>query len=204
MAKINGRPFLFYLLDQIDQAGIKRVVVCTGYMAFQIEERVGHAHKRLRVDYSREETPLGTAGALKLAGKNVDTEYCLVMNGDSYAEFDLVSLLTTHKKSSARITMVYKEIEDSTRYGTIRMVDNQTIIAFTEKGMVTGPALINTGVYMVNTSVLQETSDTTPCSLEYDFFPSMIGKGIHGHETKGNFIDIGTPESYEQAKSFFS
>ena len=55
----------------------------------------------------------------------------------------------------------------------------------------------------MSTSVLQEIPEKIPCSLEYDFFPSMIGQGICGYKTEGRFIDIGTPESYAQAEYFF-
>ena len=72
-----------------------------------------------------------------------------------------------------------------------------------EKKEITGSGLINAGIYIMNTSALQKIPDKTPCSLEYDFFPAMIGKNIYGYETEGRFIDIGTPESYTQAEKFF-
>jgi D-glycero-alpha-D-manno-heptose 1-phosphate guanylyltransferase len=203
MAEINGNPFLYYVLDQLAEVDIKRVVISTGYMAGKIEEYVGTIYKGLQIDYTREESPLGTGGALKLAGQVIGTKYCLVMNGDSYMEFDYISLLMNHKKSDASITIVVKASEDPSRYGTVQMGDNDNIIEFTEKGKATRLGTINAGVYMMSTSVLQEISDKTPCSLEYDFFPSMIDKGLFGYEAKGKFIDIGTPEAYAQAKLFF-
>ena len=203
MAEINGRPFLSYLLDQLAKAGIARVVVSTGYMAAYIEEHIGLKHKGLLVDYSREDTPLGTGGALKIAGHMLDTKYCLVMNGDSYAEFDPVSLLTAHEKSSAKITLVVKAVVDSSRYGTVRMGEDNTIKAFTEKSGATEGGLINVGIYLINTTELQEIPDDKPCSLEYDFLPRMTGKGLYGFEISGRFIDIGTPKSYVLAKKFF-
>ena len=203
MAEINSRPFLSYLLDQLAKAGIGRVVVSTGYMAAYIEEHIGLKHKGLLVDYSREGPPLGTGGALKLAGHMLDTKYCLVMNGDSYAEFDPVSLLTAHEKSSAKITLVVKAVVDSSRYGTVRMGEDNTIKAFTEKSGATEGGVINVGIYLINTTELQEIPDDKPCSLEYDFFPRMTGKGLYGCEISGRFIDIGTPKSYVLAEKFF-
>ena len=93
MAEINGKPFLYYLLDQLVDASIEKIVISTGYMGHLIEETVGSSYKKLQVDYSPEEIPLGTAGALKLSGQAVDTEQCLVMNGDSYTKFDPILLL---------------------------------------------------------------------------------------------------------------
>lgn len=203
IAEINGKPFLYYLLDQMIEIGFNQVIVSTGYMADTVEEKVGVLYKSLHVDYSKEKTPLGTGGALKLAGQAIDTEYCLVINGDSYTEFDLISLFMAHKQKNANITILVKAVGDTTRFGTIQMNQQNEIIKFMEKGSGKEPGLINAGVYMVNTSIIQKISKKSPCSLEYDFFPAMIGKNIYGYETEGNFIDIGTPESYAKAEAFF-
>ena len=135
MAEINGKPFLYYLLDQLVDASIEKIVISTGYMGHLIEETIGSSYKRLQVEYSPEEIPLGTAGALKLAGQAVDTEQCLVMNGDSYMKFDPLLLLMNHKKSDGSITIVIKKVEDSSRYGTIQMNEQNKIIKFMEKGI---------------------------------------------------------------------
>ena len=203
MAEINGEPFLNYLLDQLAEAFVESVVISTGHMAHVIEEAIGFSYNGLKVDYSREETPLGTAGALKLAGQSVDTEYCLVMNGDSYTEFDPVSLFLSHKQEDANITLLVKEVDDTNCFGRIQMNERNEIENFSEKGHHKDSGLINTGVYIMKTSVFQEIPDRIPCSLEYDFFPFMLDRSIYGYEAEGKFIDIGTPESYTRAKIFF-
>ena len=204
MAEINCKPFITYLLDQLAEANIERVIISTGYMANIVEDTIGASYNGLHVDYSREETPLGTAGALKLAGQVVDTEYCLVMNGDSFIEFDLVSLFMSHKQKNANITLLVKAVDDITRFGTIQMNEQNEIEKFIEKGCSTSTGLINAGVYLMKTSEIQKIPDKIPCSLEYDFFTSLVGISIYGYETEGKFIDIGTPESYEEAGKFFN
>jgi len=203
IAEINGKPFITYLLDQLANAGLHQVIISTGYMASLIEETIGFSYKGLQVDYSREETPLGTAGALKLAEQIVDAEYCLVMNGDSYTEFDAISLFMSGKQKNVSIVLLVKMVSDTFRFGTIQMNEQNEIVRFVEKGETTGSGLINAGVYIMKTSALQKIPDKAPCSLEYDFFPAMIGKNIYGYEAEGRFIDIGTPESYSQAEKFF-
>ena len=203
MAEINGRPFITYLLDQLVDVGINQVFISTGYMARLIKETIGFSYKGLQVEYSREKTPLGTAGALKLAEQIVDAEYCLVMNGDSYTEFDPISLFMSCKQKNASIVLLVKMATDTSRFGTIQMNEQNEIVRFVEKGETTGSGLINAGVYIMKTTALQKIPDVAPCSLEYDFFPSMIGKDIYGYEADGRFIDIGTPESYFQAEKFF-
>ena len=203
MAEINGKPFLYYVLDQLSEIDIKRVVISTGYMADKIEEIIGFSYKGLKVDYSWEENPLGTGGALKLAGQSISTKYCLVMNGDSYTEFDPVSLFRSHKQKNASIVLLAKMVPGTSRFGTVQMNEQNEIIRFMEKGETTDSRLINAGVYIMKTSALQKIPEKIPCSLEYDFFPFMIGKNIYGYEAEGKFIDIGTPESYSEAERFF-
>ena len=79
LAPVNGRPFLSYLLDKLDNAGIRKVVLCTGYMGAAVEEALGYGYKNLVIDYSKENEQLGTAGALKLAEPQLGTEEILVM-----------------------------------------------------------------------------------------------------------------------------
>ena len=203
MAEINGKLFLFYLFDQLAEAGIEKIVISTGYMGHLIEKTIGSSYNKLQVDYSPEDIPLGTAGALKLAGQTVDTEQCLVMNGDSYTEFDPRSLLMAHKQKNTNITLLVTAVDDTSRFGTIKMNGENKIVQFIEKGSNSDTRLINAGVYLMNTVVLQEIAEKIPCSLEYDFFPSMIEKGIYGYETGGKFIDIGIPEFFAKAETFF-
>ena len=203
MIEINGQPFIYYLLDQLAESKIERVVISTGYMAQTIEETVGSSYRSLHIEYSREEKPLGTGGALKLVVQAVNTNQCLVMNGDSYTQFDLASMLIFHKEKNAKITLLKKFVDDISRFGVIELNKQNEIEKFMEKGQNTGSGFINVGVYIMDTSIIQMIPNKTPCSLEFDFFPGMIGLGLYGFETKGKFIDIGVPESYTRAKKFF-
>ena len=203
MAKIKGKPFIAYLLDQLVEANIERVIISTGYMADTVEDNIGRSYNNIRIEYSKEEVPLGTAGALKLAGRTVNTEYCLVMNGDSYTEFNDTTLYLAHKQKNANITLVVKALDETDRFGVVCKNENNEIIDFMEKASNKGAGFINTGVYLMKTSVIHKIPKKTPCSLEYDFFPSMIGKSIYSDETKGDFIDIGTPKSFAHAERFF-
>jgi NDP-sugar pyrophosphorylase family protein len=203
MVEINGQPFVYYLLDQLVETEIERVIISTGYKAEIIEKNIGPFYKDKQINYSREEEPLGTGGALKLATQTVDSKWCLVMNGDSYTKFDPILLLMNHKNSDANITIVIKKVEDSSRYGSIEMNAEHEIVCFKEKESAGGPGLMNAGVYLIEMGILDKIPNKTPCSLEYDFFPSMIGKGIYGFEIDSKFIDIGTPKSYAQAEKFF-
>ena len=82
LAEIRSQPFLTYLLDQVAAAGCRSVVLCTGYLGDQIESTFGKSYGPLRLIYSREQEPLGTAGALRFAITRFESDPVLVMNGD--------------------------------------------------------------------------------------------------------------------------
>src|SRR4051794_33200535 len=86
LAPVAGRPFLSYLLDQIADAGVRRVVLSTGYLAEQFESAIGKVYRGVEIMYAQEKQPLGTGGAIKFAGALANADQLLVMNGDSYCE----------------------------------------------------------------------------------------------------------------------
>src|SRR5271154_295249 len=100
MAKIGGRPFLELLLVQLKRHGCSRVVLSAGYKHEVIRGYFGEKALGLEIVYSVEVAPLGTGGALAQAAGEITTDITLVMNGDSYAEVDLGSLVSAHSKSA--------------------------------------------------------------------------------------------------------
>src|SRR6267142_3298014 len=74
LAPVAGRPFLAYLLDRLADQGCHRVIVATGFRGQQIEAEFGRRYRSLRLEYSCEETPLGTGGALRQALPMLDTD----------------------------------------------------------------------------------------------------------------------------------
>jgi NDP-sugar pyrophosphorylase family protein len=202
LAPVGGVPFLELLVLQLHSQGIRRLVMCTGHRAEQIEERFGDGRKwRVSIEYSREFQPLGTAGALKLA-KNFLREASdfLVLNGDSFLEFDFSEFLGVHRKHDAIATIAVHKVPDASRYGTVQVDENDRVTAFCEKNNSGAPGLINGGVYLFSQKVLEYLPDE-PSSLEKDVFPRLLEHGMYAAEQEGMFIDIGTPEDYARAQA---
>lgn len=204
MANVNGRPFLTYLLDQLEDAGLHKVVLCTGYMADAVSKEIGDTYKSLKIIYSKEDDPLGTAGAIKLAVPHLDSEYILVMNGDSYIDTDLNNFLNWHVENNCSASILLTKVNDISRYGKVVVAEDGQIVNFEEKGGESGPGWINAGVYLLDKETLKYLPQETPSSMEKQFFPALAGKGLYGFQSKGEFFDIGTPESYAKAELFFS
>jgi NDP-sugar pyrophosphorylase family protein len=204
MAEVAGRPFLTYLLDQAETVGIRRVVICTGYHAAHLEDVLGNRYGMMELVYSREESPLGTGGALRQALPLIPSEPMLVMNGDSYCSVDLRELFAAYQRRGAAGMIALCEMADCGSYGTVTLDEDASIAAFREKDAAAGPGWINAGVYLVNRELAESIPADGAVSLERETFPAWTGRGLYGYMSDCALMDIGTPERYEQAQTFFA
>ncbi|TSC88522.1 MAG: nucleotidyl transferase [Microgenomates group bacterium Gr01-1014_7] len=204
LAEVRKHPFLEYLLHQLDQANFKKIVLCTGYLSDQIEKTFGERYKNLRLYYSPEQLPLGTAGGLRKALPLLNSESILVMNGDSFCEVDFKKIWQFHLNKKSKASLVLSSVSDTSRFGTVKLGKNDNIIGFQEKKGGSEAGLINAGIYLINKTFIAEIPKDKEMSLEKNVFPNWIGKGFYGYKSNNNFIDIGIPENYAQAEQFFA
>lgn len=204
LAAVCGRPFLAWWLDALARHGPRDVVLCTGYMAEKVEEAFGPLHGPLRLRYSAETEPLGTGGCLRNAWGLFCPETLLVLNGDSFCSPDLGAFFQAFEESGAAAGIVLREMDETSRYGRVDLTEHGRVTSFLEKGVQAGPGWINAGVYLLRRPLLEPLPAGLPASVERDHFPNWIGQGILGFRYSGPFLDIGTPESYAEAESFFS
>ncbi|MBF0205836.1 MAG: nucleotidyltransferase family protein [Oligoflexia bacterium] len=218
MAPIGGRPFITYLFDQLLAAKFRAVTLSTGYMSDYIEKKLGHGylghgHKDLQIDYSRETNALGTGGALRLAleqcerGASSDDDFdsILVMNGDSYLDIDIVEYLIWFRAKKYANALVLNCVENTARFGTVTVSDQEEIISFREKTGMEVAGVINAGIYLLSRCALLSLPLNKNFSLEKDVFPTLTNqKKLHGFISSSRFIDIGIPEDYAKARTFFN
>lgn len=205
LAPIQGRPFVTFILDQLAKASLRRILLLTGHRAAMVEAALGNRHGPLRLEYSREENPLGTGGAIRHALNRLDAQTILLMNGDSYCSVNLPALHAQHRRSRADLSMVVTRVADAGRFGEVRLRADGAVGGYTEKTGHSTPGLINAGIYMVQRSLLDELPAEAPCSLERDWLPRWIAaRNVAAFPTEGPFLDIGTPESYATAEAFFT
>lgn len=204
VAEIKGHPFLEYILKQLNNADFKNIVFCIGYLGDQVRKAFGNNFLGSSLYYSQEDLPLGTAGAVVKALPFLKSEDVLIMNGDSFFECDLQSFYNFHLNKGANVSIILKQINDTSRYGRVRVDKNSQVVNFEEKRENRGHGFINGGIYFIKKSFILKIPKNKQVSFEKEIFPSWIGKGMYGFESKGRFIDIGTPESYEKAQEFFS
>lgn len=202
MAQVAGRPFLAYLLHQVQAAGCTDVVLSIGHKGHLIEDYFGDGnHDGLQLRYSREPQPLGTGGALALARPLLGTTTCLVLNGDSYCPLDLHALLAHHQARGACATIAATQVPDPAPYGQLVLGGDDTIIHFREKGESKAAGYVNAGIYLLEQSVFDLIPPTVPCSLERAIFPLLAGQGLYAFRQTTPFIDIGTPTTWQLAQT---
>jgi D-glycero-alpha-D-manno-heptose 1-phosphate guanylyltransferase len=204
LAEVNGRPFLANLLEQLADAGIRRAVLCTGYMAELVSATFGNEYNGIELCYSRETAPLGTGGALRLALPLLSSSPVLVMNGDSYCDVNLSVFIEQHRTCGAKASLVLATVADIGRYGAVEVAPDSSITRFEEKGNRQGEGLINAGIYLIDRTTIASMPPDETVSLERDFFPALVGRGLYGFAHSGKFIDIGVPADYCAASAFFS
>ena len=205
LARVGKQPFLELLVQQLRRHGCRRLVMSTGYMSRQIEEEFGDGRAwGLEVKNSRESQPMGTAGALKLAGSFVaDGQDFVAMNGDSFVDVDFGALLDFHRVRKGLSSLAVVRVPDTARYGTVKIDGDNRVAGFLEKTGANLPGVINAGVYVFNRGILENIPDG-PASLEKDVFPKILARGVYAFEVDGMFIDIGTPEDYARAQTLFA
>jgi D-glycero-alpha-D-manno-heptose 1-phosphate guanylyltransferase len=146
MAPVNNKPFLFYVIAYLSEHGIDKFIFSLGYKHEVIEDWVNAQYPKLNVQFSIEEEPLGTGGAIKLACSLSTEKNVLVVNGDTLFKVDNSTLSSSHLKSHAECTLSLKPMHDFDRYGVVELNADNSIASFKEKKQYkTG--LINGGVY---------------------------------------------------------
>jgi D-glycero-alpha-D-manno-heptose 1-phosphate guanylyltransferase len=202
MAPVHGRPFLAFLLDQLSDGGFKTVTLATGYRHEAIRSYFGQDYRGLTLRYSVEVEPLGTGGAIRLACQDVRAGNVFVLNGDTYLELDFRAMLAVHAGTDAEITIAVCHVPDVARYGALELTDG-TVGAFLEKGR-SGPGWINAGTYIMAPKLRARLQPRGAFSFERHLLvPEVSRIRPLAFRSSGRFIDIGTPEDYARANSFF-
>jgi mannose-1-phosphate guanylyltransferase len=202
LARVGDVPFLELLVLQLRSQGIRRIVMCTGHLAEQIEREFGDGQKwGVTIQYSQEPRPLGTAGAVKFAERHLQrASQFLVMNGDSFLEFECLPFIAFHRKHGGLISMAVRKVPDAARYGTVQLDTHHRVTGFHEKTGSQVPGIVNGGVYLFDRAVLEHIPHG-PVSFEKETLPRLLEHGVYAQEQHGIFIDIGTPEDYTRAQT---
>ncbi len=202
MVPVANRPFIEHVILKLAAHGINDIVLAMGYKPDSIFSYFKDgAGPGIKLTYSLEEKPLGTAGAVKNAGGHVEDTF-FVLNGDTFSDINYTDMLAFHRRNKAKATIALSHVDDPTRFGVVETDEDRRVKAFIEKpgwDKVTSH-WINAGVYILEPSVLDCIPDNQFFMFEKGVFPPMLERGepVFAYTSKSYWIDMGRPSQYHQ------
>jgi mannose-1-phosphate guanylyltransferase / phosphomannomutase len=203
MVPVVGKPCMEHILELLRDHGMDEVIVTVAFLPQSIRSYFGQGETLgMQIGYSVEESPLGTAGSVRLAGKQLDETF-LVISGDALCDVDLSALVAFHKEKGAAVTIGLKSVENPLEFGIVVTDDEGRIERFLEKpswGQVFSDT-INTGIYVMEPEVLKHVPDDRPYDFSKELFPYLLemGRPLYGHVMDGYWQDIGNLDQFRQA-----
>ena len=198
-----GKPCMEHILELLKQHGMDDVVVTVAFLPQAIRSYFGNGEALgLKIGYSVEESPAGTAGSVRLASDQLDETF-LVISGDALCDIDLTALVDFHKEQGAAVTIGLKSVDNPLEFGIVVTDEDGKVERFLEKpswGQVFSDT-INTGIYVLEPEVLRHIPTDRPFDFSKELFPLLLemGRPIYGYVCDGYWADIGTIDQYRQA-----
>ena len=203
MVPIVGKPCMEHIVELLRDHGFEDVIVTVAFLPQAIRSYFGDGETLgLNMEYSVEETPLGTAGSVRLAADKLDDTF-LVISGDALCDFDLTKLVEFHKEREAAVTIGLKSVENPLEFGIVVTDEDGRVERFLEKPSWSQvfSDTINTGVYVLEPEVLRHIPTDQPYDFSKELFPLLLemGRPLYGQPMEGYWQDIGNLDQYRQA-----
>ena len=199
---ICNKPVMERQILLLKAAGVNEVVLAVSVMADVIKDYFKNGEKLgIKISYTDEIFPAGTAGAIKLAEPFLKDDNFFMLNGDVILNFDFSKMLQFHNKLKAFGTIASKFVKDPSRYGVIIANQNTNKIEkFLEKEEYKPPKgdlvpmPINSGVYLLEPEVFSYIPSNKKVSIEREVFPKIAEEHeVYHYPIEGIWKDIGKP-----------
>jgi len=194
---VAGKPMVEHIIERAKSQGLNHFVIAINYFGHMIEEHLGNGERLgVKIDYLREQSPLGTAGALSLFTTKPDLPF-VVTNGDVITDINYGELLDFHIRNDATATMAVKLHEWQNPYGVVQ-IQGVEITGFEEKPITRNH--INAGVYVLSPKALDELIKNASCDM-----PTLLEKlqfkteRIVAYPMHEPWRDVGRPEDLDFA-----
>ncbi|HUI07379.1 MAG TPA: sugar phosphate nucleotidyltransferase [Verrucomicrobiae bacterium] len=202
---VAGKAFLEHIVHWLVNQGVRRFFFLTGHLGEQVADYfAGRPLPGVTYSFVQERMPLGTGGSVRAAlGYTGLRERFLLLNGDSFVPFPVARLVEAAKPCAG--ALLAGEVREGGRYGSLEVSSEGILTGFAEKRGGGAPRLlVNLGVYCLGPELFWRFPEGRPYSIETDFYPAWIAAGerLAVIKVHCNFIDIGTPESLQEAEKF--
>ncbi len=203
MVPVANLPAMEHILLLLKRHGIREVVATLYYEARVIQDyfRDGQDFD-MRLHYAVEDRPLGTAGSVRLAREFLDETF-LVVSGDAVTNIDLNRVTQFHRSRDAAATLTLYRVANPLEYGVVVTDEEGRLLRFQEKptwGEVLSDT-INTGIYVLEPSVLDLVPEDQSFDFSNDLFPILLRDKIpmYGYVADGYWTDVGNVEEYRRS-----
>ncbi|CAG8459422.1 14897_t:CDS:2 [Acaulospora colombiana] len=201
LVEFCNKPMILHQIEGLVKAGVKDIVLAVNYRPEIMVELLKNYEEKynVKITFSVETEPLGTAGPLALARDILDKDKTpfFVLNSDIICEFPFEQLRDFHKAHGNEGTIVVTKVEEPSKYGVIVNQTGSTLIErFVEKPVEFVSNKINAGIYIFNPEVLNRI-ELKPTSIETQVFPRMATESqLHLFDLEGFWMDVGQPKDF--------
>ena len=203
MVPLVDRPVMGHIIELLKKHGLTDIVVTVQYMANTIQDHFGDGSAfGVRITYSLEDRPLGTAGSVRHAQALLQEPF-LVISGDALTDINLTQVIERHTQSGAIATMTLTRVPNPLEFGVAILDDQQHVVDLVEKpswGEVYSDT-VNTGIYVFDPAVFAYVATDRAVDWAKDVFPRLRAEQRHiaGCVVDGYWTDVGTIEEYVRA-----
>uniref|UniRef100_A0A1D1YL98 mannose-1-phosphate guanylyltransferase n=1 Tax=Anthurium amnicola TaxID=1678845 RepID=A0A1D1YL98_9ARAE len=201
LVEFCNKPMILHQIEGLVKAGVENIVLAVNYrpeimvsLLQKYEEKYN-----VKITFSVETEPLGTAGPLALAREILgkDNSPFFVLNSDIICEFPFEQLRDFHNAHGNEGTIVVTKVDEPSKYGVIvNHPDSTCIQRFVEKPVDFVSNKINAGIYIFNPTMLDRI-ELKPTSIEKETFPKMAADSqLHAFELEGFWMDVGQPKDF--------
>ena len=197
---IGEEPILEIVIKQLKSYGFNEVLMAVGHLAELIQTFFNNGNKYdLKINYYRENKPLGTAGPLAQMKNEIEDNF-LMMNGDILTSLDFSELIKSHEKSGAIATISLKKKNVPIDFGVVELNEDSNIVGYSEKPQL--EYVVSMGIYAFSPRIFEFIKPN-----EYLDIPDLIlrlisaGEKVNGYVYDGYWLDIGRPDDYEKANT---
>jgi len=209
LTEFVNKPIVLHQIEALVAVGVREIILAVSYRPKMLEDELADVAKRLniKITFSLEKVPLGTAGPIKLNEALLDVtdkDPFFMLNADVIADYQFDALLKFHRSHKGEGTIYVTPVEDPSRYGVVVADAHGKVSKFVEKPKDTKFGRdINAGLYILNKSVIARVP-LEPTSIERVIFPAMAREGkLYDLSLSGYWMDIGKPNDFLRGQEIF-
>jgi NDP-sugar pyrophosphorylase family protein len=203
LVPLGDMPVLEVLLRQLQRAGIDEVILAVNHLHQLIRAFCGDGQAfGLRIDYSLEDEPLGTAGPIAALLDRVGETF-LVANGDLLTSFDIAAMIAAHRDASADASLAIYQREIKVDFGLVETDAAMRLTGYREKPSHTH--LVSMGLYVLEREAVRPCLQPARRFDMPDLMKALLaaGRTVQCHSQDCVWLDIGRPEDYAEAQVLF-